>query len=251
MPTLSAFLIVLNEAADLPGCLASLKGLAEEIVVVDSGSTDRTREIARQAGVRVLERPMEGFAAQKQFALEQCRGDWLLSIDADERLTARLVDSIREVLSSTHSHAGYRLTREMFFLGKRLRFGGVGRDQVVRLFQKGKGKFRPVHVHESIEIIGSIGELAGTLEHYSYASLEEYLQKRHHYTTLAAEDLWKKGRRFRLTDYLRPVWEIVNRVLLKGAWLDGRPGLVYAWLSAGTAWQRSIKLWQLEKSKKS
>lgn len=263
MPKLSAFLIVKDEEQDLPGCLASLKGLADEIVVVDSGSSDRTKDIAQQADARVLEREFDGFAAQKQYALEQCTGEWLLSIDADERVTPELAQSIKAVILSEAKDLapiqkeilrlkrlaqndmrfdGFRITREMFFLGKRLRFGGVGSDRVLRLLRKGKGRFRPVKVHESIEVDGQVGELKGTLQHFSYRTLEEYLQKREHYTTLAAKDLKKRGRRFRVTDYLRPGWEFFNRAILRGALLDGRVGLQYAWLSAESTWIRAAKL---------
>ncbi len=246
MPHLSAFLIVQNEAADLPGCLASLKGLTGEIVVVDSGSTDGTQALARKAGAKVFERSMDGFAAQKQFALEQCSGDWLLSIDADERLTPELTASIRQVLANPQPLAGYSLVRDMYFLGQRLRFGGVGTDRVTRLFRKGKGRFKPVRVHESIEIDGPVGELSGRLLHFSYATLDEYRQKCDHYTTLAADDLMKKGRRFRWTDYLRPGWELFNRIVLRGAWLDGYAGLTYAVLSSRASWMRSVKLKNLQ-----
>lgn len=241
-PCLSVFLITKNEAADLPSCLASVRSLADDIVVVDSGSTDTTCEIAEQSGARVFRRKMDGFSSQKQFAADQCRGAWLLSIDADERVTPKLADSIRAVLESAEPKPGYSITRRMYFLGKRLRFGGVGTDRVIRLFQRGKGRYLPMKVHERIEIDGPVGHLQGYLDHFSYATLEEYFEKSSQYTTLQAEDQRAKGRRPRWTDAFRPGWELLNRIMLKGAWLDGRPGLLYAALSAYTAWMRSIKL---------
>jgi glycosyltransferase involved in cell wall biosynthesis len=244
---LSAFLIVKNEAVDLPGCLASLKGLADELVLVDGGSTDATAALAQAAGARVFNRFFDGFAAQKQFALDQCTLDWVLSIDADERVTPALAAEIKDIVKRADAADGYELRREMYFLGRRLRFGGVGTDWPLRLFKRAKGKFSAVSVHERIEISGRVGRLQKPLQHFSYATLEEYTAKCDHYTTLSAQDLFKKGRRFSMVDHLRPGWELVQRVLLRGAWLDGQPGLIYAALSAHAAWLRAIKLWELEK----
>ena len=217
MNRLSAFLIVKNEARDLPGCLKSLAGLADEIVVVDDGSTDETAEIARAAGAQVFSRMLDGFAAQKQFALDRTTGDWAFSIDADERVTPALAREIRAVIARPEAADGYELERQMYFLGKRLRHGGVGVDWVLRLFRRGRGRFRPVRVHERVDVEGTVARLTQPLEHYSYATLREYLAKCNHYTTLAAQDLYGRGRRFRRMEHLRPVWEIFQRIVLKGA----------------------------------
>jgi glycosyltransferase involved in cell wall biosynthesis len=243
---LSAFLIVKNEAVDLPDCLASLKGLADEIVIVDSGSSDDTVTLAKTAGARVLNRVFEGFAAQKQFALEQCTQDWVLSVDADERVSPELAGEIKNVMSQADAADGYELRREMYFLGRRLRDGGVGTDWPLRLFKRAKGKFSKVSVHERVEIDSRVARLEKPLRHFSYATIEEYNAKCDHYTTLSAQDLFKKGRRFSAFDHFRPGWELFQRILLRGAWLDGRPGLIYAALCAHAAWLRAIKLWDLE-----
>jgi len=144
-------------------------------------------------------------------------------------------------------HAGYELRREMYFLGHRLRFGGVGVDWPLRLLRRDKGRYRQVPVHESIEVDGSVGRLDAPLLHYSYDTLQEYLNKCDHYTSLSADSLYKEGRRFSWLDHLRPGWEIINRVVIHGAWLDGQAGLMYAALSAHAAWLRAIKLWEKEK----
>jgi len=247
MGTLSAFLIVKNEAADLGDALRSLQGLATEIVVVDSGSSDQTVEIARAAGAVVLSRPFDGFASQKQYALDQCTGDWALSVDADERVTPALAAAIRSILSNPSAADGYALKREMYFLGQRLRFGGVGVDWPLRLFRRTKGRYRAVSVHESIEVSGTVQRLNAPLIHYSYRTIEEYNAKCDHYTTLAADDLYRKGRRFTWLEHLRPGWELFNRIVLRGAWLDGQAGLTYAALSSHAAWMRAIKLREREK----
>src|SRR6185312_4713762 len=208
MPRLSAFLITRNEAVDVGACLEGLKGLADEIVVVDDHSTDDTAALCRAAGAKVLTRSLDGFAAQKQFALDQTSGDWALSIDADERLPAALADEIRSILDGPPGPAAYEIRRRFYFLGKPLRFGGLGSDWVLRLFKRGRGRFRPVRVHESIEIDGPRGRLRTPLEHYSYATLQEYEEKCSRYTALAARDLWSRGRRFAWWDHLRPGWEL-------------------------------------------
>jgi glycosyltransferase involved in cell wall biosynthesis len=241
---LSVFIIAKDEAKDLPGCLESVRGLAEEIVLVDSGSSDATPEIARAAGAKVLRRAFDGFAAQKQFALEQTTGEWAFSIDADERVTPALAAEIHATLRQPQAD-GYEISREMYFLGRRLRFGGVGKDRVLRLFRRPLGRFRRVKVHESIQVEGVVSRLQAPLQHLSYATIEEYVEKANHYTTLGAQDLWSRGRRPSWTDHLRPGWEVFSRAVLKGAALDGEAGWTYAALSGHTAWLRAIKLREL------
>jgi ADP-heptose:LPS heptosyltransferase len=243
---LSAFIITKNEAADIAGCLQSLRGLAQDIVVVDSGSTDDTVAICQRLGARVFNRPFDGFGAQKQFALDQTTGDWAFSIDADEQVSPGLAEEIRAVMQSSPRENGFEVRRNFYFLGKRLRYGGVGSDWVLRLFRRDKGRFRAVRVHEGVEVSGAVGRLRNPLEHYSYPTLGEYLDKREHYTTLAAEEFQKRGKRFSWMDSLRPVWELFVRVVIKGAWLDGRAGLQYAKLSAESPWLRALKLRHLE-----
>lgn len=249
MPKLSAFLITRNEAADIVGCLKSLEGLASEIIVVDDESTDDTVEICRSLGAKVFTRKLDGFAAQKQFALDHSTGDWALSLDADERITPALAAEIKGIIEDPAASDAYDIRRHFYFLGYRLKHGGVGEDWVLRLFRRNLGKFKPVRVHERIEVSGTRSKLKGALEHYSYASLEEYLEKCNHYTTLSAQDLWQSGRRFSLRDHLRPGWELFARVFLRGAWLDGWPGIIYAALSAHASWLRAIKLWEIERGR--
>lgn len=246
-PRLSAFLIVKNEARDLPACLASLKSAADEIVVVDDLSTDNTADLARALGARVFSRKLDGFGSQKQYALDQCQGQWALSIDADERVTPALAEELRRVMDSPSAKAGYEIPRSMYFLGERLRFGGVGTDHVLRFFQRTQGRYAPQQIHEKVEVQGKVGRLTGRLDHFSYATLDEYLQKIPAYTAMAAKERWNRGKRFSVWHHLRPGWELVSRVLLRGAWLDGEAGLIYAALSSHAAWLRSVALRDLER----
>ena len=215
--------------------------------MVDDHSTDETVRLCEALGARTFSRTLEGFAAQKQYALDQTTGEWALSIDADERVTPKLAELIRHTITSAGALNGYRLRREMYFLGHRLRFGGVGTDWPVRLIRKNGGRYVPTQVHERIEVSGLVGDLDAPLAHYSYATLSEYLEKSNHYTTLAAQDLWARGRRYSPLDYLRPLWELFARIVLKSAWLDGAPGLMYAAFSSHAAWVRSMKLWEIER----
>ena len=247
---LSAYLIVKNESRDLPACLDSLRGLADELVVVDDESTDDTAALCRERGARVFTRALDGFGTQKQYALDRCGGEWVLSIDADERVTAELAAEIRSVIGRAGGPDGYLLSRKMYFLGHRLRFGGVGKDWVLRLFRRGRGKYLPLEIHEKVEVDGTVSRLQGSLEHYSYATLEEYLEKIPSYTALAARQRFAAGARFTVLHHARPGWELFSRVVLKGAWLDGQPGLIYAALSSHAAWLRAVKLWELEHSQR-
>jgi len=133
----------------------------------------------------------------------------------------------------------------MYFLGKRLRFGGVGKDRVLRFFLRDKGRYLPLEIHEQVVVNGVVRRLKGPLDHFSYATLEEYLEKIPTYTTMAAQARWDAGKRFTVLYHLRPVWELFSRVVLKGAWLDGQAGLMYAALSAHAAWLRCVKLWEM------
>jgi hypothetical protein len=126
--------------------------------------------------------------------LERCTGDWVLSIDADERVSPELAQEIRAALSAQGSDvAGYAISRRMYFLGKRLRFGGVGKDWVLRLFRRQKGRYRPLEIHEQVEVDGATGKLSASIDHYSYATLDEYLEKIPAYTAMAARQRWRRG----------------------------------------------------------
>lgn len=239
---LSATLIARNEERDLPACLESLKGVADEIVLVDSGSTDRTLEIARAAGARVFQREWPGYGPQKQFALEQATGDWVLNLDADERLTPALAAEIRALMNASPSAAGYALPFRLFFMGRRLRFGRGARETHVRLFLREKASYPARAIHEGVTVEGPVGSLSGAVDHHSYRNFSEYLAKCDEYTGLIAAKKRASGARFSAWMHLRLPAEFFARYVLKGGFLDGSAGFAYAALSAMYAWLKHARL---------
>lgn len=250
MAKLSVIIIAKNEERDLPGCLDSVKGLADEIVLVDGRSTDRTREIARAAGAKVFEKDWEGYGPQKQHALEQASGDWVLNLDADERLSPALAEEIRSVLRGSGSPNGYELPFHVYFLGRRLRFGGCAREFHVRLFRRSAASYAGKAIHEGITVTPPLARLSAPVRHESYHDLGEYLEKCREYTGLIARDKYAKGQRFAVWHHLRLPWEFFVRYVAKLGFLDGNAGLVYAALSSYYAWLKHVRLLDLERNEK-
>ena len=244
MPRLSAILVVRNEAGQLADCLAGLAGLADEIVVVDDESTDDTREVARRFTNRILTRKLDRFGAQRQFALDQASGDWVLSIDADERITDALRAEIVRVLGDPGASDGYEIRREVFFLGRRLRHGGLGGERVLRLFRRKRGRFSESAVHERVLVEGRTDRLQGALEHHTHRSLRRYVEKVNLYTDLAVSERFGRGDRFHWWLHLLPAWKFFSRFVLRGGFLDGHAGFVYAGLTAHATWLRALKMWE-------
>jgi glycosyltransferase involved in cell wall biosynthesis len=239
---LSATVIAQDEERALPDCLASLKGFCDEILVVDGGSRDATREIAAAAGARVLERAFDDYARQHEFARTEARGEWVLSIDADERASPELS---RAPLAGPH--AAYSLRFKNHYRGIWLRHGGFWPDRHVRLFRRDACRYdleRPVH--EKLIVTGSIGQLDAAILHYTYDSLEDCLRKMHRYGERAAHSLHAAGRRAGTWDVaLRPLWRFVRSYFLQLGFLDGTPGAAMAWGKAYEAWVKYGRLWEL------
>ncbi len=245
-PRLSAILITRDEAADLPECLASL-AFCDEIVVVDSGSTDATVAIAEGAGARVtVTSDWPGFGPQKQRALDLATGDWVLSIDADERIPADLAAEIRAAIARGEAEAGFRLNRRSSFLGRFLLHGGWYPDRILRLARREAARFTPDRVHERLVVEGAVGDLSADMVHHSYRSIDEVLDKGRRYALASAAERRARGKRGGLaTALLRATWAFLRHYLLKQGFRDGTHGFVAALAKAQeTFWRWLAVGWE-------
>lgn len=242
MPPISAILIIYNEQADLPDALESLRGVADEIVVVDSGSSDRSCEIAQSFGARVVVRPFTNFGEQKNFAAGQAAHDWVLSLDADERLSGELRESITVWKQSEPEFTAYRMNRKANYMGGWIRHSGWYPEYCVRLYRRDRARFVGA-LHESVQVNGRVGALHGDLLHYTIRSLGEHYAKMETFTTRAAEDLYARGRRrWRAGMWLAAPWTLLQRFFLQLGFLDGYRGALIAWTSARYVWLKYRKL---------
>jgi glycosyltransferase involved in cell wall biosynthesis len=218
---------------------------ADEIVVVDSESQDKTVQVAREFTDRVIVRPWPGFAAQKNFAVAQCAGEWILSLDADEEAEPELREEIAAIQADPRACDGYAVRRRNVFLGRFIRHGGLYPDWQVRLFRRGRGRFAERAVHESVTVTGPLGRLSGHLVHRSYEGVGDFIERANRYSALAAEQMIRDGRRVRAGELvLRPLGRFLSMYVLQGGWLDGRRGLLLAILYAYYVFMRSAKVWE-------
>ncbi len=243
---LSAVLITLNAAHSLPSCLQSL-AFADEIVVVDSGSSDGTVALAEHYGARVIHQDWLGFGRQKQFAVSQARHDWVFCIDADEQVTPALAAAIGAALQAPRHHA-YRVARCNRFMGRYLRHGEGYPDWNLRLFHRGHARWSDDAVHEHVLTGEPVGDLAGDLLHDSAETLDSYLAKQNRYTTLAAEAAHRVGKRAgsgRLL--LSPLFRFIKFYLVRRGFLDGLPGLVHTLIGCTNSFAKYAKMIDLQR----
>ncbi|HET7107385.1 MAG TPA: glycosyltransferase family 2 protein [Candidatus Acidoferrum sp.] len=242
MNRLSICVITLNEAHDLPRLLKSAQGIAEEIVVVDSGSTDATVEIARAAGARVLTRAWTNYAEQKNFAAAQAGEDWILLLDADEEISGELRESILKWKAEAPEFPVYEMARLAWFLGAWIRHSRWYPDWQRRLYDRRKAQFSGA-IHEALQFQGAAGRLAGDLLHYTVRNLDEQRQKSEEYSTLAARAMFESGRRkWRAAKWFATPWAWFRYFVLGAGFLDGYRGLLIAGSAAQTVWLKYSKL---------
>jgi glycosyltransferase involved in cell wall biosynthesis len=255
--TLSVAIITLNEEANLTRTLASVQ-FADEIIVVDSGSTDRTADIAQSFHAKVFTEPWKGFAAQKNSAIDRCSSTWVLSIDADEELTPQLQTELRQLLQSDiTTPEAYRIPRRNLFLNRPINHGGYYPDAKLRLFRRNDPtapspiRFSERAVHETIQHTGPTGVLHSDLIHHAYPTLETYIEHMNRYSTLGAQLLVAKGRRSRnplafcTNVFLIPVVTFLWNYVFRLGFLDGREGLLlHLYHSAYVSWKYA-KAWNL------
>jgi len=243
---LSVILITKNEAERLPRCLESVRGLADEIVVLDSGSTDATLEIARRHTDKVYSRPdWPGFGPQKNRALDYATGDWVLSLDADEWLTPELAAEIRQTLNAPQATV-YEIPRLSSFCGRPMRHSGWWPDPVARLFKRDAARFSDDLVHERLVYSERAVRLKAPLHHETYRNLDEMLVKLNRYSTDGAQNHHNRGKRGGLSKAIgRGLWAFVRTYVIRAGFLDGREGFLLAVANAETTYYRYLKLMYL------
>jgi glycosyltransferase involved in cell wall biosynthesis len=239
---LSVTVITLNEALNIDACLASVSW-ADEVLVVDSGSTDDTVRRARAAGARVVIRDWPGYAAQKNWAASQAASDWILSIDADERVPKALADEIRGVLASPPAAAGFRVPRVTWHLGRWIRTTDWYPDYQLRLYDRRRAEWRPHRVHESVAADGAVLTLTHDLEHYAYRDISHHHHTMDRYTTLAAMEMFDQGREAGFVDLaVHPAAAFLRNYILRRGCLDGAPGFIISAMNAYYVFLKFAKL---------
>lgn len=232
MPLVSATIIASNEAANISRAIRSL-ACADEIIVVDSGSTDETPRIAEGLGARVIAHAWEGFAAQKNFAARQALHDWILSLDADEELNPDAQSSVRRWKSSEPAATGYRFARRARYLGRWILHSGWYPDFKIRLYHRAHSSWQGDYVHESVVVDGPVETLAGEIFHYTCDSLEEHKRRIEFYTDLAAQEMLDRNERVGpLKRFLAPPWTFLNTYFFRFGILDGTQGFEIARMAA-------------------
>lgn len=248
MNPVSAVLITYNEEKKIARALESLAGIADEIVVVDSFSTDATPTICRRYTDRVMQRPWAGYRAQKQFATDQASHPWVFSLDADEELSPELREEIQEwKCSGDDSIKGFYVPRKTWFLGRWIEHTTWYPDWQLRLFYRSAGVWKGGRLHESFQVEGKTGRLWGHLYHYTYENVSEYLLQLERFSALAAADARDRGVRAGWTKLtLHPAQAFLNNYLLRRGFLDGVPGLAVSVLAAVSTFFKYLKLWELQ-----
>ncbi len=245
MNRLSACLITFNEEHNLPRALGSVQGVADEIVVVDCGSKDRTREIAREHGAKIVIREWTNFADQKNAAAAAASNDWILSLDADEELSSALQTSLLEWKKREPKYSVYEMARRAWYLGGWIKHSGWYPDFQRRLYRRDAAQFSRI-IHESLQFEGKPGRLSGDLLHYTMRSFAQHEEKVERYTTLAAQQLYASGKRsWRAAIWLAMPWSWFQNFFLRGGFLDGYRGALIAQMAARSVRLKYKKLGQL------
>jgi glycosyltransferase involved in cell wall biosynthesis len=242
VPSLSAIIITKNEAANIGECLEALR-FCDERIVVDSGSSDGTLLIAREKGARVSAHSWKGFGAQKNYALSLAQGDWVLSIDADERVSPALAQAIKAAIASGAAD-GYEIPRRSSFCGRMMRHSGWFPDRVLRLFRREKGRFSDDLVHERVILDGKLARLKEPLMHYPVARLEDAIRRMDSYSTLGAERIAASDRKVSfLSGITHGAFTFFRIYVLRLGFLDGAEGFLLAVANAEGTYYRYMKAW--------
>lgn len=248
MSKISCIIITYNESKNIRKCLESISWV-DEIIVVDSHSTDNTKEIVSEFTDKIYDLKWEGFGPAKEYAKNLASGEWILSVDADEIVPEKLREDIQKIIESENSLEGYLIPRRSNFLGRWMRYGGWYPDPVLRFFKKDKGSFTTRIVHEEVRVDGRSGRLKSDLLHYTDPDFEYYLGKLNRYTSMDAFQLFEDGKRARLGDLIfRPFVTFAKMFFFRRGFLDGMPGFILAISSAFHVFSKYVKLWHLSQS---
>jgi glycosyltransferase involved in cell wall biosynthesis len=245
---LSACIITYNEADRIEACVRALK-FCDEVLIVDAHSGDATRALAAALGARVIERDWPGYRTQKQFAVDAAEHNWVLCVDADERVSAQLRAEITALRDGGFSgYAGWSVPRITDYFGRFLRHGNAWPDRLVRLFDRRRGGWSGEEIHENTRVQGRVGTLHGHLEHFSYRSLADHQNRMARYADLMAQALYARGRRCGLTPVLvNPLWRFMRGYLLRLGFLDGWRGLVFALVESNYVRRKYLALYMLSR----
>jgi len=250
MTKISAAIITFNEEKNIKRCIDSLD-FVDEVIVVDSLSSDKTCEIAKELGASVIDQKFLGHIDQKQLAVENCSHDWVLSLDADEEVSEELKASILELLKSPLAYEAYEMKRVSFHLGKWIRHGGWYPDKKIRLFNKKHAHWGGYNPHDKVIVDGKVGMLDGDLKHYVFKDLRHNIDTNNSYSSIMAEDMNVKGKKFSYIKlFLKPVGKFLEVYVYKKGFLDGMPGFIIAIGASYSMFLKFAKLWELEKIKK-
>ncbi|MDE3056895.1 MAG: glycosyltransferase family 2 protein [Bacteroidota bacterium] len=244
MIPLSVIVIAKNEEKNIGDCLQSVLW-CDDIVVVDAESSDATVALVKKFTSKIFVKPWNGFAEAKTFAVSQAKHDWILWLDADERVQPELAAEIQNMIASNPSYAAFAVARRAYFLGKWIRHSGWYPGRVPRLFNKYRATFSSVPVHEGLEIDGTVGRLRHDLLHFTDPNLFHYFEKFNRYTSLAAGEAFQEGKKFRRVDFIvRPPWLFFKMYILRLGFLDGTHGLLLAILSSAYVFTKYAKMWE-------
>ena len=242
MTKITAIIPTLNEEIHIEEAIQSV-GFADEIIVIDSFSTDNTVTLAEKYKVKIIKRKFDDFSSQKNFAINQAKHPWIYVLDADERVTPEVEKEILEAVKKPRNKVGFYVRRSFYFAGKNIHYGGCQRDKVVRLFLKEECKYKGI-VHETISTSGKLGFFKNKIEHYSYKSYDHYIYKMNHYGALRAKQYLNEGKKVNLFHILiKPTARFIIHYFIRLGFLDGFPGYIFARAQAYGVYVRYIKLW--------
>ncbi len=246
VPKITALAITYNEEENVKRYVESLS-FADEIIFVDSQSTDKTVQIAEQMGVKVIQRKFDDFSNQRNFAIQQAQNDWILFFDLDEIISSDLEKEIKSTLENPKESVAFYIKRNFYFMGKRIRFGGWQNDKAIRLFNKNQCQYSGL-VHELVQSSGKTSILKNKLNHYSYKNFDNYNDKLNLYSKLQAENLYNLGKKPNLyLFFIRPTYRFLWQYIFRLGILDGKEGFILAYVHSFSVFKRYLQLWMMRR----